>query len=81
MAGYIGGGAAVVQLGAAGGAGVFKGDNGDTGDTTNGLKDIFRVHEDALDTTVTIDANTNAMAVGPLSLNATVTVNGTLTIV
>jgi len=39
------------------------------------------VHEDALDTAVTIAANTNASATGPLTLNATVTVNGTLTIV
>ncbi len=69
--------AAGVQLG----AGYFLGENGATGDTTNGLGDIFRVHEDALDTAVTIAANTNASATGPLTLNATVTVNGTLTIV
>jgi hypothetical protein len=80
MAGYIGGGVSVSLIGAAGGAGLFKGENGDTGDTTNGLGDIFRVHENALDTAVTIDANTNATAAGPLTLNATVTVNGTLTI-
>lgn len=63
------------------GAGYFLGENGTAGDTTNGLGDIFRVHEEQLDTNVTIAANTNAAAVGPLILNATVTVNGALTIV
>jgi len=63
------------------GAGYFLGENGATGDTTDGLGDIFRVHEDALDTNVTIAANTNALASGPLTFNATVTVNGTLTVV
>lgn len=69
--------AAGVQLG----AGYFLGENGATGDTTNGLGDIFRVHEDALDTAVTIAANTNASATGPLTLNATVTINGTMTVI
>ena len=69
------------QVAGPAGAGYFLGENGATGDTTNGLGDIFRVHEDALDTAVTIAANTNASATGPLTLNATVTVNGTLTIV
>lgn len=63
------------------GAGYFLGENGTTGDTTNGLGDIFRVHEAQLDTNVTIAANTNASANGPLSLNATLTINGALTIV
>lgn len=63
------------------GAGYFLGENGATGDTTNGLGDIFRVHQDSVDTAVTIAANTNAVAAGPLTLNATVTVNGTLTVV
>jgi len=66
-----------VQLG----AGYFLGENGTTGDTTNGLGDIFRVHEEQLDTNVTIAANTNASANGPLILNATLTINGALTIV
>lgn len=66
-----------VQLG----AGYFLGENGTTGDTTNGLGDIFRVHEAQLDTNVTIAANTNASANGPLTLNATLTINGALTIV
>jgi hypothetical protein len=69
--------AAGVQLG----AGYFLGENGATGDTTNGLGDIFRVHENALDTAVTIAANTNASCTGPITFNATVTVNGTLTVV
>ena len=81
MAGYIGGGVAVALIDAAGGAGLFKGENGDTGDTTNGLGDIFRVHENAIDTNVTIDANTNAMAAGPLTVNSTITVNGSMTVV
>jgi len=63
------------------GAGYFLGENGTTGDTTNGLGDIFRVHEEQLDTNVTIAANTNASANGPLILNATLTINGALTIV
>ena len=63
-----------------GGGGYFQGENGTVGEASN-LGDIFRVHEDALDTAVTIAANTNALAAGPLTLNATVTVNGTLTVV
>jgi len=63
------------------GAGQFLGENGTTGDTTNGLGDIFRVHENALDTAVTIAANTNASCTGPITFNETVTVNGTLTVV
>jgi hypothetical protein len=80
MAGYIGS-SSYALLDAVGGAGLFKGENGDSGDTTNGLGDIFRVHENSLDTAVTIDANTNAVAAGPLTLNATLTINGTVTIV
>ena len=63
------------------GGGYFLGENGQTGDTSTGLGDIFRVHEDALDTAVTIAANTNASCTGPITFNATVTVNGTLTVV
>jgi hypothetical protein len=36
------------------GAGYFQGENGATGDTTNGKGDIFRVHEQQLDTNTTI---------------------------
>ena len=64
-----------------GGAGYFVGENGTTGNTSTGLGDIFRVHEAALDTATTIPANTNALAAGPLTLNAALTVNGTVTVV
>lgn len=63
------------------GAGYFIGENGTTGDVTNGQGDIFRVHENTVDTAITIPANTNALAAGPLTFNATLTVNGTLTVV
>jgi len=64
------------------GAGYFQGDNGATGDTTNGKGDIFRVHEAQLDTNVTIAATNNALCAGPLTLatGVTVTVNGNLVI-
>ena len=55
------------------GAGYFQGENGATGDTTNGLGDIFRVHEKQLDTSVTIAANNNALCAGPLTLATGVT--------
>lgn len=55
------------------GAGYFQGENGATGDTTNGLGDIFRVHEKQLDTNVTIAANNNAICAGPLTLATGVT--------
>lgn len=64
-----------------GGAGYFVGENGTTGNTSTGLGDIFRVHEAALDTATTIPASTNALAAGPLTLNAALTVNGTVTVV
>jgi len=77
-------GAGTLSFGAAaaGGAGYFQGENGATGDTTNGLGDIFRVHEDQLDTNVTIAANNNALCAGPLTVatGVTVTVNGNLVI-
>jgi len=65
----------------AGGAGYFEGENGATGDTTNGKGDIFRVHEAQLDTNTTLPASTNSLCAGPLTLDATLTINGTLTIV
>jgi len=78
-------GAGTLSFGAAaagGGAGYFQGENGATGDTTNGLGDIFRVHEDQIDTNVTIAANNNALCAGPLTVatGVTVTVNGNLVI-
>ena len=66
------------------GAGYFLGNSsGATGDTTNGLTDIFRVNNDALATNVTIAASTNASATGPLTVNTgiTLTVTGILTII
>ena len=71
-----------------GGAGAFQGDNNSgalTGDTTNGKKDIFRVHETTLNTSVTIASGDNALAAGPLTVSTSgtvnLTVNGNLTIV
>lgn len=65
------------------GAGYFQGENGATGDTTNGLGDIFRVHEDTLNTDVTIASGNNALCAGPLTIatGVTLTVNGNLSIV
>jgi hypothetical protein len=68
------------------GVGAFLGDNSSgalRGDTTNGKKDIFRVHEQELNTNVTIPSTDNALAAGPLSIanNITLTVSGNLTIV
>ena len=67
------------------GAGLFKGENGETGDTTNGAGDIFRINEQTLNTNVTIDADENASATGPLAIASgvtlTVTSGGNLSIV
>ncbi len=64
------------------GAGYFQGNNGDTGDTTNGKGDIFRVNAQTLTSNVTIATADNATAAGPLTVDtsATLTVNGNLTI-
>lgn len=66
------------------GAGYFQGENGATGDTTNGKGDIFRVHEKQLDTSVTIAGTDNALCAGPLTLATgvviTVSTGGTLVI-
>ena len=58
-----------------GGGGSFLGESG------GGLGDIIRVHEEQIDTDVTVAANTNGMAAGPLIVNATITINGNLTVV
>jgi len=65
------------------GAGYFQGNNGDTGDTTNGKGDIFRVNAQTLTSDVTIASGDNAMASGPLTVDSsvTLTVNGNLTVV
>ena len=69
----------------AGGVGFFIGENGSTGDTTNGKGDIFRVNEATLNTSVTIAAGDNASCAGPLTISTSgtvnLTVNGNLTIV
>ena len=64
------------------GAGYFQGENGATGDTTNGKGDIFRVHEQQLDTDVTIAAGDNAGAFFSLTVatGVTLTVNGNLVV-
>ena len=65
------------------GAGLFKGNNGDTGDTTNGAGDIFRVNAQSLTVNTTIGSTENASAAGPLTVatGVTLTVNGNLTVV
>jgi len=65
------------------GAGYFQGENGATGDTTNGKGDIFRTHESTLNTNVTIASGDNSLAAGPLTVasGVTLTVSGNLSIV
>lgn len=73
------------QWGPLGGAGLFKGENGERGDTVNGAGDIFRVNEQTLNTDVTIDADENASCAGPLTIangvTLTVSSGGNLVIV
>ena len=78
--------AAKIDSGVTLGVGAFQGDNASgalRGDTTNGKKDIFRVHEQELNTNVTIASTDNALAAGPLTIasSVTLTVSGNLTIV
>ena len=49
------------------GGAYFQGDNGAVGNTSN-KGDIFRVHEQELNTNVTIAATDNALASGPLTV-------------
>ena len=66
-----------------GGAGYFLGGaSGATGDTTNGLEDIFRVNSATVDNSCTIASSTNANATGPLTVSSgvTVTVAGVLVV-
>jgi hypothetical protein len=53
------------------GGGNWKGENGEKGASNSG--DIFRVHEKQLDSNVTIDADENALAAGPLTVASTFT--------
>jgi len=63
--------------------GTFKGENGEKNAANAG--DIFRVHEQELNTSVTIDADENGVAVGPLTIASgvtiTITSGGNLSIV
>ena len=63
------------------GGGSYMGENGAV--NTSGKGDIFRVHEQQLDTDTTIASTDNALAAGPLTISTstTLTVSGNLTIV
>lgn len=67
-----------------GGGGLFKGENGTVG-AGAGAGDIFRINEQTLNTSTTIDADENANATGPLAIatgvTLTVTTGGNLSIV
>lgn len=78
---FVGDGSGLTGIQA--GAGYFQGENGATGDTTNGKGDIFRVHEPTLNTSTTIASGDNALAAGPLTVasGVTLTVSGNLSIV
>ena len=64
------------------GGGMFKGENGTVGTQAG---DIFRINEQILNTSTTIDADENANATGPLAVASgvtlTVTTGGNLSIV
>ena len=62
--------------------GYYKGDRGTVGAAT-AAGDIFRVNNQTLNASVTIDADQNASAAGPLTIadGVTLTVNGNLTVV
>ena len=66
------------------GGGAFQGDN-NLGVISGSTNDIFRVHTQRLDTSVTIASDNNALASGPLEISTTGTVElkvlGNLTIV
>ena len=65
-----------------GNGGRYKGERGAVGNAAS-AGDIFRVHEQELNTDVTIDATENALAAGPLTIASgiTLTVSGNLTLV
>ena len=66
------------------GGGYYKGERGTVG-AASGAGDIFRINEQTLNTNVTIDADENATATGPLTVASgvtlTVTTGGNLSIV
>ena len=70
------------EVSAGGGAGFFQGDNGTSGDATNGKKDIFRTHETELNTNTTIPSNANSHCAFSLAIanNITLTISGNLVI-
>ena len=53
------------------------------GEGSGGAGDIIRVHENELNTSVSIDANNNGLAAGPLTIasGVTLTINGELSVV
>lgn len=59
--------------GALGGAGLFRGENGETGDKANGAGDIFRGHEQTLNTDTTLTSGKNWHATGTLTVASGVT--------
>ena len=63
------------------GGGYFQGET--TGGATSNKGHIFRVHEQELNTNITIASTDNALASGPLAIadGVTLTVSGNLTIV
>jgi len=64
------------------GGGFYRGDRGEVGDTSN-KGDIFRIHEQQLDTDTTIASTENASCTGPLTIasSTTLTVSGNLVII
>ena len=70
------------DLSTSGSGGRFKGERGTVGAAGN-AGDIFRVHEQQLDTNTTIDSTENALCSGPLTIasGVTLTVSGNLTVV
>lgn len=68
------------------GAGFFQGDNGNTGDTSTGKKDIFRTHESTLNSNTIIgthNAADNSLCAGPLTIasGTTLTISNSCTLV
>ena len=64
--------AAKINSGVTLGGAYFQGENGTVG-ATAGKGDIFRVHEQELNTDVTIAATDNALASGPLTVASGIT--------
>ena len=71
-----------VDLSTAVGGGRYKGERGTNGPAA-AAGDIFRVHEQELNTNTTIDSTENALCAGPLTVasGVTLTVSGNLTVI